>query len=142
MYWNDTLITGLSEIDDPSRNLVEGFEHLIAVSIKGECRKIHKEQMTIIYANIIDIFRTEHDIMIHYDYPQQEYHMELHAHFVAETSCLIKDMELSFNNEALSKKFHKPTDWLVNHINDEDRKLSAHILECRRLSQSDSNSRP
>jgi len=80
--------------------------------------------------------------MNHYDYPQQECHIEFHAHFVAETSYLIKDIELSLNNEGLTEIFHNPTVWLVNHINDEDRKLSAHILECRRLSQSDSNSRP
>lgn len=136
LVWNDDLVTGVAEIDDQHRILVNSINEvntrLSNTTVNAEI--LHKiTQDLLSYA--LYHFETEEGLMKDFDYAEAqiedaEMHQRQHREFSATVVAVregIKSGELISRENLLTFL----NSWLVNHILNTDKRLAAYVLEKR-----------
>lgn len=131
-YWKESLLVGVSQIDDQHRKLVVAIDRLMEACMQGKGRATIGETLLFVVSYTKDHFHDEEKLQAQYEYPGIAAHKMLHKKFVADISMILRDFEQNGPNVALTGKLNKTlVDWLINHISTEDKKLGAHIIQKR-----------
>ena len=126
--WNDQLSVGVSEMDKQHQRLVEMVNRLHDAMTRAEGADVLKTILNdlVLYTKVH--FAAEERLMAAHGYPQLASHKLVHEQFAAKA--------LELNAKAQAGKMVTSVgvsgllkDWLVKHIQQEDRKYGQHI--CR-----------
>ena len=127
-YWKDSLLVGVTLIDEEHRKLVGAIDELMAACLAGKGRTVIGKTLSFVVSYTKKHFSDEEKLQTQHNYPGIIAHKKLHALFIENITALEKDFEQNGANVALIGKINKTlVDWLVQHINVEDKKLGAFI---------------
>jgi hemerythrin len=128
--WNDSLLTGQAAIDDQHKKLFEAVNDLLRTAEAGKAEEDIKKSLDFLTDYTIKHFFDEQALQQKYQYPDYQNHIKYHEDFKAVVRDLSHQLILKGSSKALvddlCKKFG---DWLVNHINIQDKKFAAYIRE-------------
>ena len=137
LVWNDELVTGVTEMDEQHRILVNSINE---VNTRLSNTTLNAEILEKITQDLLSYalyhFETEEGLMKEFNYAETQgedsaIHQRQHRDFSATVVSVrenIKAGKLISREDLLSLL----NDWLVNHILNTDKKLGAFILEKRR----------
>lgn len=137
LVWNDQLVTGVSEIDEQHRILLNSINEvntrLLNITVNAEIlEKITQDLLS--YA--LYHFETEEELMKTYNYSEAHdedsaTHQRQHREFSATVVAVREDLKKGklISREELLTFLNG---WLVNHILNVDKKLGVYILQKRR----------
>jgi len=129
-YWNDSLLVGVSQIDNQHRKLVESIGQLMDACKEGKGRDEVAKLLNSVTAYTKEHFLTEEGLQEKYEYPGIGAHKRSHAHFVMNIGTLKQDFDRTGPNAALVGKINKTLmEWLENHISTEDKAVGTHITK-------------
>lgn len=115
MQWTDAFVTGISQIDQQHRWLVESINQLHD-EISG--KNADKEVVYKILHGLIDYtfnhFIVEEDLFKRFDYPKTDAHLEEHNKFTRDTAALLEKFEGGETLRADALEFLR--EWLSHHI--------------------------
>jgi hemerythrin len=127
-YWKDSLLVGVTIIDDEHRKLVAAIDELMDACMKGKGRDTIEKTLMFLSEYTKKHFADEEKLQAEYAYPGMAAHKKMHTQFYANITALINDFNQNGPNVALTGKINKTlVDWLIHHINAEDKKLGLHI---------------
>lgn len=135
IVWNDELVTGVPEIDDQHRILVNTLNEA-GVKLTGNRDTAMLEQITrdlLSYA--LYHFETEESLMAQYAYQDESAadaatHRQQHRSFSAKVVAVRDGLKtgVPISREDLLSFLNQ---WLINHIMNTDKKLGAYIIARR-----------
>ena len=130
--WNDSLITGVTLIDDEHRKLIAFIDKLIDSMKKGK----NNEEISLVLNNTINYakehLRDEENLLERHAYPGINAHKRQHAQFTMQVNELVKEFTITGVNASLTAKLNKTlAEWLVSHIGAEDKKIGEYINKQR-----------
>ncbi len=115
MSWTDDFLTGIQQIDDQHRWLVDATNKLHdAISQYEPERELVGEVLNGLVEYAINHFIVEEDLFKRFEYPESEAHLAEHNDFNREATALLDQFE---NGEAVNEaalEFLK--NWLRHHI--------------------------
>ncbi|HEY5672108.1 MAG TPA: bacteriohemerythrin [Malonomonas sp.] len=118
--WDDRLNTGISLVDKQHRKLVELINQLFQCMKDGGDRMLLGSIIDELVDYTVTHFRAEEEMMKRTNYPDLENHKRIHQEFVAKVGSTLTKLK---NGERVAPadmyKFLK--DWLINHIEQQDR---------------------
>jgi len=127
-YWKNSLLIGVPQIDDQHHKLVDAIDELMAACKDRKGRDAIEKTLLFVNSYTKEHFADEEKLQAKYNYPGMKAHKLLHNQFIANIAVLIKDLEQNGPNVALVGKINKTlVEWLISHINVEDKKVGAHI---------------
>lgn len=125
MEWQPAYSVGIAEIDNQHRELLGHFS-AISEAI------LDKKSWSDIHFEIIELkefayfhFRFEDALMSLYGCPQRERHNSIHDQFLREIESYERSSLSQINDQAVMQLFG---DWLVKHIQGDDRAYAQRIL--------------
>jgi len=121
--WDDSLLTGIPEVDHQHKRLIEILNELYAAMHQGRSSEILDKILEELVSYTHYHFRTEEQLMEQHKYAEMAFHKLQHERFIAKV------------NEFLDKKSKGQVglgleianflkEWLLNHIKGTDKKLS------------------
>jgi len=127
--WDDSLTTGVSDIDDQHRELFRRFNSLIAACNQGRGRDEVLLTLNFLDDYIRRHFREEEELQQRSGYPGLREHRIQHENFVATTEALAAQ----FRSEGATLDLLVRTnttlmEWLVGHIRKMDRAFARYQL--------------
>jgi len=128
--WNDTLIIGVTQIDKEHKKLFTAVDRLLGALKRGEGREKTAQMLNYAVTYTKEHFRDEENLQERFAYPGINAHKRQHAQFILQANELVKDFGTAGPNVALTIKINKAmVDWLINHINTEDKKFGEHMTK-------------
>ncbi|MDR0452972.1 MAG: hemerythrin family protein [Treponema sp.] len=128
--WDDSLLTGQATIDAQHKKLFEAVNDLFETAEAGKAEADIKKSLDFLTDYTIKHFFDEEALQQKYQYPDYQNHVKYHEEFKSTVRNLSHQLILKGSSKALvddlCKKFG---DWLVNHINVQDKKFAAYIRE-------------
>lgn len=128
--WDEHFSTGIDEVDNDHRQLIDLINQLHQAMVLGVTRK----ELPAIVDELVDYaqhhFQREEALMMQHRYPGAEEHLRLHAHFRKMVTHLRAKLEQG--DFAISTSlFVLLQNWLIEHIMKADREVAWHILNSR-----------
>ena len=120
MDWNDGFSVGVKTMDQQHKNLVQSLNDLHTAMIKGQAKQVTGPLLAKLAAYTHDHFAAEESLMRRTRFPRFENHRNKHidlTHKVDEYVRRFESGEISLSVHLLD--FLR--DWLVTHIQKEDR---------------------
>lgn len=132
ILWRPSLETGLEEIDEQHQEIFKRANKLIEINKSDLGREAGFEEAVQLLEFLDDYikkhFREEEKLQRKYDYPDYKDHKQIHDNLMKETEAMIdkfKQQKKSLANLSELNKFI--LNWLVGHIDQEDRKVTKYI---------------
>jgi len=126
--WNESLLVGVSLIDNQHRELINKMDQLRDACMNGRGHDEVEETLRFIVSYIQEHFHDEEEMQIKYAYPDVVAHKKLHAGFVARVIELLQeDKRTGPTTELTGKVNNTLIGWFVQHIRTEDKKLGLYI---------------
>ena len=128
LAWDDSLLTGHALVDMQHQRIYERASELIKACREGsDVEKLH-DTLSFLVNHAIRHFTDEEALALEYEYPDYERHRKAHDKFRATISELHEKFLDGGSSAELSADINKVfVWWLVQHINQEDKRISAHI---------------
>lgn len=128
MKWTEDLATGVTQIDDQHKELIERVNQLLAACSAGRGREEVGRTLNFLGDYVVFHFGTEERYMTQYDYPGSKSHEAQHAGFIKEFTDLKGKFETEGPTlEVITKTNRWLVQWLINHIKEVDRELGAFL---------------
>ena len=128
VQWSDQLSVGINTIDDQHKKLVSIINRLYDAMKSGKGSEILSEVLSELIEYTKYHFSTEETLMKNNAYPNYQSHKSLHSKLVEKVMDL--ELDLKAGRIALSVQvFHFLKDWLVNHIQGEDKKYAPFLTK-------------
>ena len=126
--WNDSMLIGVSKIDDQHKKLIAAIDELLQVCAKGEGKSVIAKTLNFVLDYTKEHFADEEALQAQHAYPDMVAHKKLHELFIASVASIKTQFEQKGADAGLIAKINKTlVDWLVKHINTEDKKIGKHI---------------
>jgi len=125
--WNDSLLIGVNLIDDQHRELIRRMDRLVEACQNGKGQAEVGETIKFVVAYIHEHFKAEEELQALYEYPGRIAHKKLHDHFIEETIKLMHELKEGHSADFTDHVRKMLIGWFLMHINNEDKKLGAHI---------------
>ncbi|HEX2938291.1 MAG TPA: bacteriohemerythrin [Ruminiclostridium sp.] len=130
MKWTDDLSVGVELIDSEHKSLINAINELFDACGKGLGRKKISETLEFMQNYIRTHFSDEEKLQKKCGYPDYSNHCRYHASFIEKVGNYSKRLEEEGANIALVADFNSfVTDWLINHISREDKKIGLYIKQ-------------
>ncbi|MDI3280784.1 MAG: bacteriohemerythrin, partial [Bacillota bacterium] len=84
MKWTEDLATGVTQIDDQHKELIERVNQLLAACSEGRGKEEVGRTLNFLSDYIVFHFGTEEKYMTQYDYPGYNSHKAQHTGFIKE----------------------------------------------------------
>lgn len=124
--WNPAWETGIPKIDEQHRELFRQVE-ILMVAVHEEEATSRIPTLMPILANYVNAhFMDEEDAMETSDYPELASHRTVHQAMQEKVAALL----LQFQNDPTvitEAVLEFLMDWLINHINGDDRRMALHL---------------
>ncbi len=128
--WDDTLATGIADIDDQHRELFSRFNALLAACNQGRGRDEVLKTLTFLDDYIRRHFRDEETMQLSSGFPDYPAHRAQHLEFIAKTEALTADFRDEGATIGLLVKTNTTlVEWLIGHIRKMDRALAKYLQE-------------
>ncbi|MDR2053877.1 MAG: hemerythrin family protein [Treponema sp.] len=128
--WDDSLATGQPVIDEQHKKLFDAVNDLLKTADAGKAEADIKKSLDFLTEYTIKHFFDEEAIQQKYQYPDYQNHVKYHEDFKATVRKLSHQLILKGSSKELVDDLcTKFGDWLINHINVQDKKLAAYIRE-------------
>ena len=126
--WDDDLLTGNTLVDIQHQRLFAHLGDLVKSCEDGSNVAIVKSSLEILVNYAIRHFADEEALQLEYNYPDLEQHTKMHDEFKETVAGLVDNYKQNGSTSELSNVVNKIIiDLLVNHIMNEDMRLSDHI---------------
>ncbi len=123
--WDPSMSTGLNDIDNQHKQLVEKLNQLLEAMSQGKGRSEIGQILDFLGKYASDHFSKEEEYMTKYKCPAASENKKAHALFIQTFSSLqAKLKEEGPTPVIVLETKTKLVDWLVNHIKDIDVKLA------------------
>lgn len=122
--WDKNLVTGVDEIDDQHRQLIEIINSILQLSFENQT--IYKETIEELYTNlsnyVVNHFETEKNIMLECSIDLRHFntHCQVHSSFIETFERMFDDYEKLTKPSNLSSLSNFLIRWLAYHILDMD----------------------
>ena len=120
LQWQDSFNTGIALMDKQHRRLVELINQLFTCMKDGGDRMLLGSVVDELVDYTVTHFRAEEDVMRKHDYPELEAHREVHQNFIEQVGQYAEKIKTG-ERLAPADVYSFLKDWLVNHIEKEDR---------------------
>lgn len=125
LIWNDSLITGVRQIDLQHQELIELINALEAAHAAGRRQEAIEEELPKLNAYVLFHFGTEGSLMPAADPDHVAAHRRQHAEFADRIAALRQEPAENIDLPELIAYLNR---WLVEHIMKTDRELGRQIL--------------
>ena len=127
LVWNPEWETGIRNVDDQHRELFRKIEQLMAAVHGDQVEALVPATMAFLAQYVDQHFRDEELEMEGAGYPGLAAHRATHGHMRGHVAHLL---ELSRRDPAavVDPMIDFMTDWLIQHINSEDRRMARYLL--------------
>jgi len=126
MEWRPTLEVGHAKIDSEHRSLVEALNRLHAAMKQGKGKDEIEKTLLFLKDYTVEHFKGEERMMIAHRYSGTDNHCAIHSDLVKEVGDLIANYQ-SGKVVLTSSVLTFLEDWLVKHIQGEDKALGAFL---------------
>ena len=127
--WDDSLLTGVEDIDDQHRELFRRFNDLLAACNQGRGRDEVLRVLTFLDDYIRRHFRDEEAMQQRTNFPDYTVHRAQHEEFMVKTDALAAQFRSEGATLSLLVKTNNTLmEWLVGHIRKMDRAFAKHML--------------
>lgn len=120
LAWKDSLNTGVSLMDKQHRHLLDLINQLFVCMKDGGDRMMVGKIVDELVNYTVTHFRAEEDLMRKHKFPGYEAHCRIHKTFIDRVSTFVSKLK-SGERMAPADVYKFLKDWLVNHIEQEDR---------------------
>ena len=128
LAWDDSFSLGNEPVDKQHQKLFETVNDLIGACEEGRDVEKLKETLDFLVNYTVRHFADEEDLQLAYNYPGYNAHKRIHENFKATVGDLVQRFAESGSSSELSRDVNKiVARWLVEHITQEDKKISEHI---------------
>ena len=122
--WTEDLSTGVDEIDDQHRELIERINKLFDACRAGTEKAEVLSALEFLADYVVTHFRTEERKMSRHYYPDYDAHKAQHDEFKA----VVRDLKARIDREGVALATvtnlnHLLVDWLVKHIRRSDKAM-------------------
>lgn len=126
--WNQNLSIGVEEIDNQHKELVKKINDLINACNEKRGKEEVGKIVDFLGEYVIKHFTAEEKIQREYKYPNYDQHKALHTKFIND----LGTFKSQFEKEGPTLNFIISinvvlSDWLINHISKEDKKIGLYI---------------
>ncbi|MDR1411747.1 MAG: hemerythrin family protein [Spirochaetaceae bacterium] len=126
--WDDSLLTGQPAIDTQHKELFKAVNDLLETAEADKGGDAIKKSLDFLTDYTIKHFFDEQQIQQKYGYPDYQNHVKYHEEFKATVRDMSHQLILKGSSKALVDELCKKFgDWLVNHIEIQDKKLADYI---------------
>ena len=127
--WSPSLETGHHVIDAQHKELVRTANELFEECAQGSAAAAQIDKtVNFLVSYTKKHFAEEEALQKQSGYPDYENHCKMHADFLKATTALVAELKQSGPTPVVvSKLIRGVGDWLVNHIQQQDAKIAAHI---------------
>jgi hemerythrin len=122
--WNNTLMTGVGEIDDDHRELVVHYQALVGALNNGLDRSMFKERFRSFLTHVAHHFANEERMMIDLGYTDYLDHKAEHDKLLRDAHDFLWSIVTRFERHDCSALAKYLKYWLIDHIEKNDRKLA------------------
>lgn len=132
--WTEELATGNAKIDTQHQELFKCADDIFSANNNQDLEKI-KKALDFLVTYVSEHFGHEESVMIRHHYENFLEHREKHTYFVTQIySCYQKIYQNGIDQSAMDSLKVMMIEWLVDHINEEDKKLTRVLQEQKDLS--------
>jgi len=133
--WNNSMLIGISQIDNQHRALVDAINKLIEACNQGKGRMEIEQTLNFVVSYTMDHFRDEEIVQEKVGFPGALMHKQKHAAFIKQVGSLVQEFNKEGPSVALVGKLNKSlVEWVINHIKTEDMKIGQHINKAHKNS--------
>lgn len=130
LKWCSDYEIGVEEIDREHREIIDHFEKLYELMKMGQGHAYYDELIKFLEHYVVHHFEHEEALQERVGYSDYEHHKKLHTDFKNQVSDLMSHYDASnITNADLVKMNLYIKNWLVEHILNEDKKISRFISE-------------
>lgn len=123
LWWTDDLETGISIVDEQHKNMFDKANEIFDLDPNEDVEKI-KKIFTFLMNYSTNHFYEEEQLMIQYEYEDFIEHRDQHNYFVEEIYRIYQNISREeVREDDLNDLKVLIIEWLVNHINGEDKKF-------------------
>jgi hemerythrin len=126
--WQEGYNTGVVQFDREHHKLVELIDIMYHAVRDKEGKETTQRACTELIAYTIYHFENEELAMSAANYPELEAHQEEHKRLKTEVEVLAQRLDTSFP-EAASELYRFLRQWLINHIQDCDKRYGSYLKE-------------
>jgi len=126
--WNSSLETGHPVIDSQHKELIAAINHLLTACQQGQAADKVGPTLDFLVSYTKKHFGEEETLQQKSNYPDYPNHRKYHETFVK----VITDLSVELKQDGpthttINKIIRNVGDWLVNHIQQQDTKVAAHL---------------
>jgi hemerythrin len=126
--WNDSLATGNTEIDSQHQEIFRRVDELLGACKEGKGRQKVGETIGFLAEYVVKHFAAEERIQQKHAFPRYPEHKAMHERFIKDFGKLKEQFEQEGPTLSLVMSTNKTVvEWLLNHIEREDKQIAAHI---------------
>ncbi|GFK94524.1 Bacteriohemerythrin [Fundidesulfovibrio magnetotacticus] len=129
--WNDSLCTGVEEIDAQHRELVRRYNVFSQAAADGAGAAELAEMLRFMHAYAEEHFRTEERFMERTGYPGLPSHILQHREFTGRQFWLLEGAD---SPETVQETVDFLREWIARHVGEVDAKIGLHVRELARKS--------
>ena len=126
--WSPALETGHPMIDSQHKELIKAVNELFEECTRGNAADQINKTVDFLISYTKKHFSAEELLQQQSGYPDYPNHQQLHAALLKRVSELAVELKQSGPTPTLTNKIIREVgDWLVNHIQNHDTKVAAHL---------------
>jgi len=126
--WNDSYRVGNEQVDLQHKKLFELVGGILNACLEGRDTAKLRETLSFLVNYTIRHFLFEEELQLKHKYPDYDRHKQLHEDFKKTVGDLVEKFNKNGSSTELSADVNKIiVSWLVNHIQQEDKKIGAHL---------------
>ena len=126
--WNSALETGHPVIDSQHKELIAAINNLLAACQQGQAADKVGPTLDFLVSYTKRHFGEEEALQKKSNYPDYQNHLKHHETFVKTITDLSAELKKDGPTQAaINKIIRNVGDWLVNHIQQQDTRVAAHL---------------
>ncbi len=127
MFWNDSLATGVASIDMQHKELIDRINGLMQAAQERRAKEHIDSVLQFLGDYVVQHFHDEEQLQIQSSYPKYEQHRAIHSAFVGRFNELVEQYNAQGGSLSVILNTNQiVVDWLINHINGEDKLFAAY----------------
>lgn len=128
--WDESLATGVEEIDDQHKELFARFDRLFSACSDGRGKEEVLQLLGFLREYVVEHFTAEEKLQFRSHYPLYPEHKQLHMAFIKD----VEKLERSFRDEGATLSLvimtnKTLTTWLLQHIGKMDMEFAAYLKQ-------------
>ncbi|MBL4613327.1 MAG: hemerythrin family protein [Magnetovibrio sp.] len=125
--WNRDLSVGNAAIDEEHKKLISYLNDLYVACHAGQGPSVLRQTLCSLQRYTHEHFSHEEDAMHNMGYPGLADHRAQHGELMDKLDALIEEFDAGADHELSNKTLLFLADWLIQHIEAEDKKIGVFI---------------